>query len=107
MFGYLAAMLPGCWDRHPLCLACLDVLHEAWCLLYIPPRDPKMVFAQLDWLTRPLLQAAESMAAETRPVSLRRPPRSRRGRPGHRPSLAQRPPLILRHASPTAPVGST
>jgi hypothetical protein len=36
-------------------------------LLYIPPRDPKMVFAQLDWLTRPLLQAAEVMAAETRP----------------------------------------
>ena len=24
-----------CWDRHPLCLAYLDVLHEAWCLLYI------------------------------------------------------------------------
>jgi hypothetical protein len=60
-------MLPGCWDRHPLCLACLDVLHEAWCLLYLPARDPKMVFAQLDWLTRPLLQAAEIMAAETRP----------------------------------------
>ena len=67
VFGYLGIMLPGCWDRHPLCLACLDVLHEAWCLLYLPPRDPKMVFAQLDWLTRPLLQAAEVMAAETRP----------------------------------------
>jgi hypothetical protein len=26
-----------------------------------------MVFAQLDWLTRPLLQAAEVMATETRP----------------------------------------
>ena len=67
VFGYLGALLPGCWDQHPLCLACLDVLHEAWCLLYLPPRDPKMVFAQLDWLTRPLLQAAEVMAAETRP----------------------------------------
>ena len=65
VFGYLGAMLAGCWDRHPLCLACLDVLHEAWCLLYLPPRDPKMVFAQLDWLTRPLLQAAEVMARET------------------------------------------
>ena len=43
------------------------MIHEAWCLLYLPPRDPKMVFAQLDWLTRPLLQAAEVMAAETRP----------------------------------------
>jgi hypothetical protein len=67
VFGYLGVMLADCWDRHPLCLAYLDVLHEAWCLLYIPPRDPKMVFAQLDWLTRPLLQAAEVMAAETRP----------------------------------------
>jgi hypothetical protein len=65
VFGYLGAMLADCWDRHPLCLACLDVLHEAWCLLYLPPRDPKMVFAQLDWLTRPLLQAAEVMARET------------------------------------------
>ena len=65
VFGYLGAMLADCWDQHPLCLACLDVIHEAWCLLYIPPRDPKMVFAQLDWLTRPLLQAAEAMARET------------------------------------------
>ena len=65
VFGYLGALLGECWDRHPLCLACLDTLHEAWCLLYIPPRDPKMVFAQLDWLTRPLLQAAEVMARET------------------------------------------
>lgn len=65
VFGYLGAMLAGCWDRHPLCLACLDTLHEAWCLLYLSERDPKMVFAQLDWLTRPLLQAAEVMARET------------------------------------------
>ncbi len=66
VFGHLAAMLPACWDRHPLCLAYLDVIHEAWCLLYLPPRDPKVIFTQLDWLTRPLLQAAEVMAAETR-----------------------------------------
>jgi hypothetical protein len=65
VFGYLGALLADCWDRHPLCLAYLDTLHEAWCLLYIPPRDPKMVFAQLDWLTRPLLQAAEVLARET------------------------------------------
>ena len=65
VFGCLGALLADCWDRHPLCLAYLDTLHEAWCLLYIPPRDPKMVFAQLDWLTRPLLQAAEVMARET------------------------------------------
>lgn len=66
-FGHLGKMLGDCWDRHPLCVAYLDTLHEAWCLLYIPSRDPKMVFAQLDWLTRPLLQAADVMAAETRP----------------------------------------
>jgi hypothetical protein len=71
VFGYLGSMLGDCWDQHPLCLAYLDVIHEAWCLLYIPPRDPKMVFAQLDWLTRPLLQAAEVMAAETRPCRQR------------------------------------
>jgi len=66
VFGYLADLLAPCWQRHPLCLAYLDVLHEAWCLLYLSPRDPKMVFAQLDWLTRSLLQAAEVMAHETR-----------------------------------------
>jgi hypothetical protein len=66
-FGHLGEKLAECWEQHPLCVAYLDVLREAWCLLYIPPRDPKMVFAQLDWLTRPLLQAAEVMAAETRP----------------------------------------
>jgi hypothetical protein len=65
VFGYVGALLGDCWDRHPLCLAYLDTLHEAWCLLYVPARDPKMVFAQLDWLTRPLLQAAEVMARET------------------------------------------
>jgi len=66
VFGYLADLLAPCWRRHPLCLAYLDVLHEAWCLLYLQRRDPKMVFVQLDWLTRSLLQAAEVMANETR-----------------------------------------
>jgi hypothetical protein len=66
VFGYLAGLLAPCWDQHPLCLAYLDTLHEAWCLLYLTDRDPKMVFAQLDWLTRPLLQAAEVMANDTR-----------------------------------------
>jgi hypothetical protein len=59
-------LLAPCWRQHPLCLAYLDVLHEAWCLLYLQPRDPKMVFAQLDWLTRSLLQAAEVMASDTK-----------------------------------------
>jgi hypothetical protein len=66
IFGYLASLLAPCWPRHPLCLAYLDTLHEAWCLLYLSDRDPQMVFAQLDWLTRPLLQATEVLAAETR-----------------------------------------
>jgi hypothetical protein len=66
VYGYLADLLPPCWRQHPLCLAYLDVLHEAWCLLYLQHRDPKMVFAQLDWLTRSLLQAAEVMANETK-----------------------------------------
>ena len=66
VFGYLADLLAPCWRQHPLCLAYLDVLHEAWCLLYLQHRDPKMVFAQLDWLTRALIQAAEVMANDTR-----------------------------------------
>jgi hypothetical protein len=66
VYGYLADLLAPCWQRHPLCLAYLDVLHEAWCLLYLNQRDPKMVFAQLDWMTRSLLQAAEVMANETK-----------------------------------------
>src|SRR5260370_14380759 len=74
VFGYLGALLADCWDRHSLCLAYLDVLHEAWCLLYIPPRDPKMVFAQLDWPTRPLLQAAEAKARATSGCRSRRTP---------------------------------
>ncbi len=66
VYGYLADLLAPCWRQHPLCLAYLDVLHEAWCLLFLQHRDPKMVFAQLDWLSRSLLQAAEVMANDTR-----------------------------------------
>jgi hypothetical protein len=66
VYGYLADLLAPCWRRHPLCLAYLDVLHETWCLLHLNPRDPQMVFAQLDWLNRSLLQAAEVMASETK-----------------------------------------
>jgi hypothetical protein len=66
VYGYLAELLAPCWRQHVLCLAYLDVLHETWCLLYLGRRDPKMVFAQLDWLTRSLLQAAEVIASETK-----------------------------------------
>jgi hypothetical protein len=79
VFGYLADLLAPCWRQHPLCLAYLDVLHEAWCLLYLQQRDPKMVFAQLDWLTRSLLQAAEVMANETK----RCHDMNRHSEPGH------------------------
>jgi hypothetical protein len=79
VFGYLADLLAPCWRQHPLCLAYLDVLHEAWCLLYLQQRDPKMVFAQLDWLTRSLLQAAEVMANETK----RCQDMNRHSEPGH------------------------
>ncbi len=66
VYGYLAELLAPCWRQHVLCLAYLDVLHEAWCLIYLGHRDPKMVFAQLDWLTRSLLQVADVMASETK-----------------------------------------
>lgn len=66
VYGYLADLLAPCWRRHPLCLAYLDVLHEGWCLLYLDKRDARTVFAQLDWLNRSLLQAAEVMANETK-----------------------------------------
>jgi hypothetical protein len=66
VYGYLAGLLAPCWRRHPLCLAYLDAIHEAWCLLYLGQRDPNMVFAQLDWLTRSLLQATEVMANDTK-----------------------------------------
>jgi hypothetical protein len=69
-FGHVGAKLAGCWEQHPVCVAYLDTLHEAWCLLYIPPRDARTVFAQLDWLTRSLLQAAEVLAKETRHCSV-------------------------------------
>lgn len=72
VYGHLAARLPACWDQHPLCLAILDVLHEAWCLLYLPgtERDARTVLAQLDWLTRPLIQATDIMAADTRSCTI-------------------------------------
>jgi hypothetical protein len=66
VYGYLADLLPPCWRQHPLCLAYLDALHEAWCLLHLQNRDPAIAFAQLDWLTRPLPQAAEIMATDTK-----------------------------------------
>ncbi len=89
VYGYLADLLAPCWRRHPLCLVYLDVLHEAWCLLYLQQRDAKMVFAQLDWLTRSLLQAAEVMANDTK----RCRDMNRHSDPGQDPLTAMRPNL--------------
>lgn len=36
-YGRLAAMLPACWEQHPLCLYVLDWLSELWSVLYLSP----------------------------------------------------------------------
>jgi hypothetical protein len=64
-YGRLAAALPGCWERHPLCLFTLDWLSELWSALYLSPnRDIRTVAAQAEWHTRLLPAAAEQMASE-------------------------------------------
>ena len=44
-YGQLAALLPACWEEHPLCLYILDWLSELWSVLYLAarahPRDPR------------------------------------------------------------------
>ena len=34
-YGQLAATLPPCWERHPVCLYTLDWLSELWSVLYL------------------------------------------------------------------------
>ncbi len=66
-YGQLAAMLPACWERHPLCLYLLDWVSELWSVLYLGPRrDGRTLAAQGEWQTRLLPAAAEQMAFETR-----------------------------------------
>ena len=66
-YGQLAAMLPACWEQHPLCLYLLDWLSELWSVLYLSPRrDGRTLAAQGEWQTRLLPAAAEQMAFETR-----------------------------------------
>jgi hypothetical protein len=64
-FGQLAALLPPCWEEHPLCLYALDWLSELWSVLYLTPeRTPEILAAQAEWQTRLLPAAADQMAIE-------------------------------------------
>jgi len=65
-YGKLAAALPPCWERHPLCLYVLDWLSELWSVLYLQPRRTTGALAgQAEWQTRLLTAAAEQMTRET------------------------------------------
>lgn len=64
-YGQVAAILPPCWEQHPLCLYVLDWLSELWSVLYLgPPRTGSTLAAQGEWQTRLLPAAAEQMAYE-------------------------------------------
>jgi hypothetical protein len=64
-YGRLAAMLPACWQHHPLCLFTLDWLSELWSVLYLSPtRNPASLAGQAEWQTRLLPAAAEQMALD-------------------------------------------
>jgi hypothetical protein len=64
-YGHLAAALPPCWARHPLCLYTLDWLSELWSALYLnPQRTATTLAAQAEWQTRLLPAAADQMARE-------------------------------------------
>ena len=65
-YGRLAALLPSCWEDHPLCLNALDWLSELWSVLYLAAdRSPEILAAQAEWQSRLLPAAADQMAAET------------------------------------------
>jgi hypothetical protein len=64
-YGQLAALLPGCWEEHPLCLYTLDWLSELWSVLYLgADRRDTILAAQAEWQTRLLPAVADQMAAE-------------------------------------------
>ena len=64
-YGRVAAMLPQCWEHHPLCLHALDWLSELWSVLYLSPsRTGGTLAAQGEWQTRLMPAAAEQMAYE-------------------------------------------
>lgn len=64
-YGQLAALLPACWEEHPLCLYALDWLSELWSVLYLTAeRTPEILAAQAEWQTRLLPAAADQMAVD-------------------------------------------
>jgi hypothetical protein len=64
-YGQLAALLPPCWEEHPLCLHALDWLSELWSVLYLTAeRTPDILAAQAEWQTRLLPAVADQMAVE-------------------------------------------
>jgi hypothetical protein len=64
-YGQIAAMLPPCWEHHPLCLYTLDWLSELWSALYLrPDRTAGILASQGEWQTRLLPAGAEQMAYE-------------------------------------------
>ena len=65
-YGKMAAMLPPCWEHHPLCLYMLDWISELWSCLYLRrQRNGGTLAAQGEWQTRLLPAAAEQMTFET------------------------------------------
>ena len=77
-YGQLAAILPACWEDHPLCLNTLDWLSKLWSLLYLTAdRSDGILAAQAEWQTRLLPAAADQMAAESSGCQHR--PAQRRG----------------------------
>lgn len=87
-YGQVAAMLPPCWEQHPVCLYVLDWLSELWSVLYLrQDRTGSALAAQGEWQTRLLPAAAEQMAYEASACahspSPRRPAPAARG--GHLP----------------------
>ncbi len=109
-YGHFAAILPPCWEHHPVCLYTLDWLSELWSVLYIQPRRTHgALAAQAEWQTRLLPAAASQMAREASscqhlPGSVRRPPDARASAspssPGASPGRISRPPGSPPHGGP-------
>jgi hypothetical protein len=93
-YGHLSAVLPSCWDHHPLCLYTLDWLSELWSAIYIgQQRTAGILAAQAEWQTRLLPAAAAQMAKDATPCRhsgcrLRSPASGSHREPGNRVNTA-------------------
>jgi hypothetical protein len=66
-YGFLGAMLPACWPKHPLCLYELDWLSELWAVLYLnEKRSGGTLAGQAEFTTRILPKACEQMQREAK-----------------------------------------